>query len=192
MVSDSTGSETTIVHSSPMTNGPPTPRNHRLDLYVAGVILCGLGALVASVRAVPLEQLGGDHHLVFLAFCLLLLITELRPMPALTSSSTITASWTFAFTLTFLAPVGGALLAVAAVALFVDLRAGEGKLRRVVLKRAVFNSAQFTLSLAVAALAANQFTDLLAVARGESITIRWMFAVPVAFGGVVAYRLKVE
>ena len=158
-----------------MTDPSSSPRNRRLDVYVAAVILAGVGALAAAVGAVPLRDLAGGDRPVFVVFCVLLLITELRPMPSLTSSSKITASWTFAFTLIFLAPLGGALLAVGVVSLFVDLQP-DGNI-----KRAAFNAAQFTLSLAVAGLVASQLTDLLAVARGEPITLRWMAGVSVAF-----------
>ncbi len=67
-------------------------RSHRLALLIV-TITAGAVLLIESFRALNGTPFYGDHPTVYLVFVVLLLVTELRPMPSLTDDTELTASW---------------------------------------------------------------------------------------------------
>ncbi len=151
-----------------------TLRSLRLPIYVWGVIAGGLAVVIGGLVQLDGTPLTGDHPATFLAFAILLVATEFKPMPSLTDGTELTASWAFAFTLFFLGPTAGAIATVAGVALLADFRGSKR------LDRSLFNAAQFALSLSAGGLAGSLVTDLLSVSRGETADLRWLAGVVVA------------
>ncbi len=157
------------------------PRLPILPLYLAVVIAGGAIVLTAMVRATPVADLAGPYPWVFVSFAVLLLATEARPMPYLTGGGEVTASWTFAFAMLFVAPPAGCLAVVVACSLLVDT------IRSKSLLRAAFNASQFALSLAAGAYVGYQIADL-AFRQGQSPTLLWLLAAATASG--VAFGLN--
>ncbi|MEM7338455.1 MAG: EAL domain-containing protein [Actinomycetota bacterium] len=152
----------------------PVRRNYRLGALLLATIVAG-GVLVAlAFRSLGGTSFLGEHPAVFAVFAVLLLVTELRPMPSLTDDTELTASWAFAFTLLFVSPLAGAVVAVMATSLVNDL---IGRKR---IDRALFNAAQFALSLAAGGFAGSLITDVGLVAAGGAVTERWLLGVMVA------------
>lgn len=149
-------------------------RPHRLELLMTGTNLAGLVLLVGSLTALDGDPLWGDHPAAYAVFALLLLATELRPMPSLTDDTELTASWAFAFTLLFIAPVAGAVVAVALAPVITDIQ------QRKSVNRTLFNSSQFALSLAGGGIVGSWISDLSSVSNGEPVTARWLAGVLVA------------
>jgi diguanylate cyclase (GGDEF)-like protein len=123
-------------------------RNLALRMYVATVIVAGIVALVVAELAAGSGDLLGPKPLVFVVFVVLLGVGEARPVKWLTGRDDveITASWTFSLGLLYVAPAIGALAAVAAVSLLLEV------IHRKPLHRAAFNTTQITLSLAAGAI----------------------------------------
>ncbi|MEM7324828.1 MAG: bifunctional diguanylate cyclase/phosphodiesterase [Actinomycetota bacterium] len=151
-----------------------TLRGHRLSALLLCTIAAGALLLVHATRTLEDEPFYGDHPLIFLAFCGLLFAAELRPMPSLTDETELTASWAFAFTLLFVAPLAGAVGAVMVCSTINDLR------NRKRLDRTLFNAAQFALSLTAGGAVGSLITDVRAVADGEPVTPSWLVAVLLA------------
>ncbi|MEM7272948.1 MAG: EAL domain-containing protein [Actinomycetota bacterium] len=143
-------------------------------MLLYATIVAGVALAIGSFQALDGAAFYGDHPVVFALFVVLLIATELRPNPSLTDDTELTASWAFAFTLLFIAPVFGAVLAVAVTSMANDL------LNRKRFDRMLFNSAQFALSLAGGGLAGSMVTNIRAVADGEPVTAGWLIAVLVA------------
>ena len=142
--------------------------------HVTTVTLVGVAILVISATGSPLDELPGDYPLAFFIFALLLLLTELRPMLYHTEGGEVTASWTFAFALVFIAPVAGAVLAASTSTLIADVARSKS------IVKSMFNAAQLALSLTVGVAAGNAIYPLLAVADGEQLGLRWLAAAFVA------------
>ncbi len=118
----------------------------RLHAYIGAVIVGGIAAIISTFFLQSQEHWGPKPSgFVFLA--VLLLVSETQPMRfvRLHEGSDITISWTFAFALVLLTPVG-ALVVMAVASILGDL------LRRKPLIRLAFNAGQMVCSLAVAAL----------------------------------------
>jgi diguanylate cyclase (GGDEF)-like protein len=144
-----------------------------LPLYLAAVIVSGVSVLVVNLRATPLHELAGPHPWVFLTFAALLVATEARPLPFLSDGGEVTASWTFAFAMLFVAPPAGCLAVVVASSLLIDtIRAKQ-------VIRSAFNACQFALSLAVGSWVGYLITDL-ALTRGQSPSVLWLAAAAAA------------
>ena len=129
----------------------------RVYLYVGGIIVLGTIALVAAGVSSRMEGVLGLRPSGFLILAVLLFLSEARPMTILRlhEGSDITISWTFAFALVLLSPVG-ALFAMAGASAFGDA------IRRKPLVRVAFNAAQMVVSLAVA-------TCVLALPHGHDL-----------------------
>lgn len=151
-------------------------RPHRLSVLMVVTTLAAAVLLVEAFVLLDGSPFYGEHPSAFVLFTLLLFATELRPMPSLTDDTELTASWAFAFTLLFIAPIAGALLAVAIAPTITDVR------KRKAVSRTLFNSAQFTLSLAGGGIAGSMIGDLGSVSAGDPVTVRWLAAVLVACG----------
>ncbi len=149
-------------------------RSHRLAVLLIVTIIAGAALLVESFRALDGTPFYSDHPRVYLVFVVLLLVTELRPMPSLTDDTELTASWAFAFTLLFVSTVAGAVLAVMTASLANDLVRGKR------IDRALFNSAQFAISLAGGGLVGSWIADLDSVSSGGEVTAAWLAAALVA------------
>ena len=149
-------------------------RNHRLSMLLYATIAGGVVLLARSLAGLDGEAFYGDHPAIYVVFAALLFATELRPMPSLTDDTELTASWAFAFTLLFVAPVAGAVLAVMVTSTVNDLRNGKR------LDRTLFNAGQFALSLAGGGMAGSWITDVRHVASGDAVTPTWLAAVLVA------------
>lgn len=149
-------------------------RTRRLPIYLWSMTALGTSLVLAALLTVGDQPLVGDHPVAFLVFLVLLIATELKPMPSLTDDTELTASWAFAFTLLFIAPLAGALLAVWVTALAADFRGTKA------VDRALFNAAQFSLSLASGGAAGSLITDLHLVADGGDPSGRWLAGVVVA------------
>src|SRR5438270_4250279 len=121
----------------------PMKTNIRLSLYVWTVSALGTGLLVWAMAESRFAHLAGRQPAAFFVLSGFLLLAELRPIPWSRSvdRGDLTASWTFAFAILLLAPLGGALLATA-VATFVGDVA-----RRKPIDRCTFNLGQVLLSL---------------------------------------------
>ncbi len=157
-------------------------RTHRLNGLLYSTIAAGVALLVQSFRVLAGADFYGDHGAMYLVFAVLLLGTELRPIPSLTDDTELTASWAFAFTLLFVAPLAGAVLAVMATSTIIDLA------NRKRLDRTLFNAAQFALSLACGGWVGSLVTDLHLVADGGPVTPTWIVAVLVSC--VVGFALN--
>ncbi len=155
----------------------PSIRPFRADrltpAYIGLVVTAGIIALALAVVGSPRSAVVGDHPIVFATFAVLLVATEARPMTYLADGGEVTASWTFAFALLFVAPAAACLSVVAATALGIDLVNGKP------LARAAFNAAQFVLSLSAGILAASAITDLVLV-PGQQPSLRWLIGAVVA------------
>src|SRR3954471_22824494 len=118
----------------------------------------------------------GPDRAAFLALGSFLIVAELRPIPWFRNGERgdLTASWTFAFAILLVAPLGGAL-AVTALATIV----GELSQRKRI-DRCAFNLGQVMLSLGASAaiLHAAGLTGVLA--NGGRLSILWMVAVVLA------------
>ncbi len=149
-------------------------RAHRLSMLIWLTTLAALAIVAASVVGLDGASPFGDHVPAFIVFALLLLATELRPIPSLTDDTELTASWAFAFTLLLIAPLAGALIAIGLAPLASDLY------KRKRISRTIFNGAQFMLSLAFGGVVGSLVDDLARVSNGESVSLRWLLAVLVA------------
>ena len=145
-------------------------RNHRLQVLLYGTMAAGVLLVVRSFQALDSRPFYGDHPAIYVVFAVLLFATEFRPIPSLTDDTELTASWAFAFTLLFVAPLAGAVLAVIGASAINDL------LNRKRLDRTLFNSAQFALSLACGGWVGSWMTDLHGVAAGVPVTTIWVVA----------------
>ena len=118
----------------------------RLHAYIGAVIVGGIAAII-STFFLQSQQHWGPKPSGFVFLAVLLLVSETQPMRfvRLHEGSDITISWTFAFALVLLTPVG-ALVVMAVASILGDL------LRRKPLIRLAFNAGQMVCSLAVAAL----------------------------------------
>ncbi len=149
-------------------------RNNKLNLYVGSVIVVS-----AIAQVIAFSQLGdapffGAFPMAFMLFCLLLLATEMRPMPMIGDDTVVTASWVFSFALLFIAPWAGALAAVTATALAGDLLTGRPW------NKAMFNASQLSLSLAVGGGFGSLVVDLHQVVNGDPVSVQWLAGVTVA------------
>ncbi len=151
-----------------------TINNHRLSLYIAGIVLASIAVHAYAIQSLSGADFTGGYPLAFATFALLLVATELRPMPINGDESVVTASFVFSFALLFLSPLAGALFAVTITALIGDL------ITRRPWNRALFNAAQLSLSLAVGSFVGSLVSDLHSVANGEQVTTMWLVAVSVA------------
>ncbi len=149
-------------------------RPHRLTFLIWLSVLAAACLWFGTYAELDGASLLGDHPEMFIVFALLLVATELKPMPSLTDDTELTASWAFAFTLLFTAPTAGALAAVGIAPIIGDLR------RRKRFDRTLFNAAQFMLSLEFGGLVGSLVGDLSAVADGEPVSLRWLIAVSLA------------
>ena len=148
----------------------------RLRVYVWMVSAAGAGLLAGSLRATTVHRLLGRQPAAFLALAALLIVAELRPIPWSRSGdrSDLTASWTFAFAILLLAPLGGALLATAVATLIGDLS------QRKPASRCFFNLGQVLLSLGGSAAVLHLTGEANRLAGGGGPTAAWMLAVTVA------------
>jgi diguanylate cyclase (GGDEF)-like protein len=151
-----------------------TLRRYRLPALLTATIAAGGILLVHASQTLGSEAFYGDHPSIYFAFAALLFATEFRPMPSLTDDTELTASWAFAFTLLFVAPVAGAAGAVVITSTVNDL------INRKRPDRTLFNAAQFALSLAAGGAVGSLITDVRAVAAGAPVTASWLVAVLVA------------
>ncbi len=156
----------------------PTPRalldRSRLTYpYVVLVIVAGAVLLVRELVATPQTEWFGHHPLAYAVFAILLVVAEARPMTYLVDGGEVTASWTFAFALLFVAPPAACLFLVAVSSCGIDLARGKP------LVRALFNGSQFVVSLFAGILAGRLVGDLV-LAAGTEPTIRWLVAAAVA------------
>lgn len=149
-------------------------RIHRLQVLLYGTMAGGVLLAVRSFQALGDRPFYGDHPAIYVVFAVLLFATEFRPIPSLTDDTELTASWAFAFTLLFVAPLAGAVLAVMGASSINDL------LNHKRLDRTLFNSAQFALSLACGGWVGSWMTDLHGVAAGAPVTTIWIAAVLVS------------
>jgi diguanylate cyclase (GGDEF)-like protein len=113
--------------------------------YVGAVTASGAAVLVVAATRPGFGDLLGPRPWGFVMLAVLLVLSEARPMAfmRLHQGADITISWTFAFALLLLSPVG-ALFAMAGASALGDI------LRRKPPVRLAFNAAQMVLSLAVA------------------------------------------
>jgi diguanylate cyclase (GGDEF)-like protein len=127
-----------VEHARPRTAG-------LVNGYVGAVIALGAIALVIEGVHSRFHEFWGPRPSGFLILAALLLLSEARPMTFLHlhEGSDITISWTFAFALVLLSPVG-ALFAMAGASAFGDTIARKTP------ARVAFNAAQMVLSIAVA------------------------------------------
>jgi diguanylate cyclase (GGDEF)-like protein len=153
----------------------------KAHLYTTAVIVAGwiaLGWVWASTAHLGWDLLG-PQPIIFVIFGGLLLATEMRPMPDLIGGGEVTASWTFALAMLFMAPPAVTLTIVAVVALTVDLPKS--------IEKALFNASQFVLSLSVGLIFSSLIIDVdLAVSLTPGL--RWVLgALTIA---VVAFSLN--
>ncbi len=148
--------------------------NHKLGLYIAAVVAVSAAAQGIAIANLNGADFTGGHPVAFAAFVLLLLATEMRPMPMIGDGTVVTASWVFSFALLFLAPPAGALLAVTATALFGDILTGRPR------SKALFNAAQLSLSLAVGSVVGSLVVDLQSIAAGDPVNVLWLAGVTLA------------
>ncbi len=151
-------------------------RQHRLTGFLWMTILGGVALLVGAFAQLGSSPIYGDHPWPVLVFTVLLFAAELKAMPSLTDDTELTASWAFAFTLLLIAPLAGAVTAVAIAPMARDIHG------RKPINRLLFNSSQFALSLAGGGIAGSLVDDLSLVADGNPVTLRWLLAVTVACG----------
>src|SRR5258705_13413659 len=80
----------------------------RVYLYVGGIIVLGIAALVAAGVSSHLDGVLGLRPSGFIILAVLLFFSEARPMTflRLQEGSDITISWTFPFALLLLSPAG--------------------------------------------------------------------------------------
>ncbi len=151
------------------------------SLYVGGVILAGAVVLVLAVlRAVGHDPTGGEPA-VFLVLAALLVIGELRPLRLVDRrfGGEITVTWSFAFGLALLVPLGVALSMLALASAVGDLA------NRKPARRVAFNSAQLVVSLAIGAGVLDLFGARLALTRDVGPAAWWL---PVAvLAGATVY-----
>ncbi len=150
-------------------------------LYTTVVTLAGWVAFIGMAIRSPSSQLLGPQPIIVLLFAVLLVATELRPMPDLIGGGAVTGSWTFALAMLFMAPPPVVLAVVGVTAIAVDLKDKKP------LEKALFNASQFVVSLSAGVLFASAATDV-----NLSITMnpgfRWVLAVAIA--SVVAFSLN--
>ncbi len=148
----------------------PSTRNSRwtAPLFVAGVTLAGVAVVAMGLMTGPLHT-----SPIAWAFVGCLFLTEFRPVSWIRrGSAEVTASWTFAFALILIAPVGLALLALWAASFAGDFVRSKG------LKRAGFNASQLALSLAAGAATLEVLTG--SHVQPADPTFLWMICVVVA------------
>ena len=115
----------------------------KLAAYVWTIAALGLALLIGAVLTTPVDRLMGQNRAAFIALGSFLIMAELRPIPWFRNGERgdLTASWTFAFAIHLVAPLGGAL-AVTALATII----GELSQRKRI-DRCLFNLGQVMLSL---------------------------------------------
>lgn len=152
--------------------GNPDRKISTFALYVGGVIIAGGAALAAEVSVLMGPRPLGPFPLAFFVFAACLLLAEVRPMNwlSLQDGGEVTASWTFALAMIYLAPPAAPLFAMAAVCLVADL------VRRKPLVRALFNAAQVTLSLALAAAVFGFICEVAGMTSEGRLGLLWLLA----------------
>src|SRR5205814_5885991 len=130
----------------------------------------GVALLVVAVVSTSRDQLLGHDPAAFVALGSFLVLAELRPIPWFRNGERgdLTASWTFAFAILLLAPLGGAL-AVTALATIV----GEVSQRKRI-DRCAFNLGQVMLSLGASAAVLHAVGLSGILANGGRLSVLWM------------------
>ena len=125
-----------------------------LMLFVSIVNGLGFAALVGLVLLTPLDWLRDDPA-VFLVLATLIFVGELRPIyvPRGDHRDEITVSTTFGLALTLVGPLALAVVVQAAAVATEDLRSGKAPVK------ALFNVAQYTLTLCAARAVFSLLTD---------------------------------
>src|SRR4051812_7474187 len=151
-------------------------QSRRLRIYVWTVTALGAALLIVSLRSIPFKHLMGRQPAAFVAMTAFLVLAELRPIPWSRSgdSGDLTASWTFAFAILLLAPLGGALAATAFATLLGDLS------QRKSVDRCAFNLGQVLLSLGGSAAILQLTGEANRLANGGKPSVTWMAAVLIA------------
>ena len=139
--------------------------------YVAFVIAGGLSAIAISWAQLSGPVFAG-HEAAVAAFALCLIVAELCPMNwlSLQDGGEVTASWTFALCLLFVAEPPVALMVMSSVCLLVEL------VRRKPLVRAAFNAGQMSLSLLPGAWVFHALTDLDKIDGNGWDSVLWLAA----------------
>jgi diguanylate cyclase (GGDEF)-like protein len=161
---------------------PPTFRRMRLraaSLYVTSIGVAGTAGLV-GVLAGAEHRTAPDQLELALLIAVCLAVTELRPVSWIRkrSGAEVTASWTFAYALMLVCPLGLALATVAAVSALSDA------LRHKPLRRVWFNAAQLVLALLVGAVVLEVLTG--SHLQPDHPSVRWVLAVGLSASAVFA------
>ena len=151
------------------------------SLYVAGVIGAGVAVLAGAVLRARGHDPTGGQRAAFIVLAALLVLGELRPLRLLDRrfGGDITVTWSFAFALVLIAPLGVALGVLVAATIVGDAVNGKPPVR------IAFNAAQLTLSLAAGAGVLDLFDARFALIRPSGPALWWL---PVAaLAGATAY-----
>ncbi|MEZ5236339.1 MAG: GGDEF domain-containing protein, partial [Acidimicrobiales bacterium] len=141
------------------------------SVYVALVIAGGVAAVVGSVASLDGPPFAG-HLPAVVVFTVCLALTELRPMNwlSLQDGGEVTASWTFALALLFVAEPPVAMVTMSAVCVAIELANHKP------LVRAAFNGGQMALSLLPGAWVFHALTDIDAIEAGGWRNLLWLLA----------------
>ena len=87
-------------------------RPQLLTIYLAAVIFSGSAAIAIAPAGLRFESVTGPHPLAFFVFAVCLIVAELRPLNWLSmqDGGEVTASFTFALALLFIAPSFASIL----------------------------------------------------------------------------------
>ncbi|MEZ5219665.1 MAG: diguanylate cyclase [Ilumatobacteraceae bacterium] len=147
----------------------------KLDAYLLTIDLAA-AAVIVGLFASDRRILPAGHVVSFVAFALLLLLGELRPLKwlRLGDGGEVTMTWAFSMALLFVGPLSGAVVTVGIASLIGDL------VQRKALRRTIFNAGQLVIALACAG-AVLELTGLrLVLIDGRSVSLYWIVAVSIA------------
>ena len=152
--------------------------------YVAAVIAGGTVVLLTSALRARGHDLTGGEPAAFGMLAALLVLGELRPLRLIDRriGGDITVTWSFAFALVLLAPLGAAL-GVLVIASAIGDVVGHKPLERV-----AFNAAQLTLSLAAGALVLDVFHARFVLVSDHGPEWWWLLVAVLA--GAAVYLLN--